>query len=39
MELTPRVVGTIDGTRVYPVSVSHNWRDEVERVIFVELPE
>lgn len=39
MELTPRVVGTIDGTRVYPVSVSHNWRDEVERVIFIELPE
>lgn len=39
MELTPKVVGTIDGTRVYPVSVSHNWRDEVERVIFIELPE
>ena len=38
-ELTPRVVGTIDGTRVYPVSVSRNWRDDVLRVIFVELPE
>ena len=39
IELTPRVVGTIDGTLVYPVSVSHNWRDEVLRVIFIELPE
>jgi hypothetical protein len=39
IELTPRVVGTIDGTRVYPLSVSHNWRDEVERVVFIELPE
>lgn len=38
-ELTPKVVGTIDGTRIYPVSVSHNWRDEVLRVIFIELPE
>lgn len=37
--LTPLVVGTIDGTRVYPLSVSHNWRDEVERVVFIELPE
>lgn len=39
IELTPRVVGRIDGTFVYPVSVSHNWCDEVERVVFIELPE
>jgi hypothetical protein len=39
IDLTPRVVGRIDGTFVYPVSVSHNWRDEVLRVIFIELPE
>lgn len=39
MELSPRVVGTIDGTLVYPISVSHNWKDDVVGVVFFELPE
>lgn len=36
--LTPKVAGTIDGTRVYPVSISDNWRDETQHVVFMELP-
>lgn len=36
--LTPKVVGTIDGARVYPVSISDNWRDETQHVVFMELP-
>ena len=39
IRLTPRVAGIIDGTGVYPLSVSHNWRDDVEGVVFIELPE
>ena len=39
VDLSPRVVGRIDGTLVYPISVSHNWRDDVIDVVFFELPE
>lgn len=39
VELSPRLVGRIDGTLVYPISVSHNWRDDVIDVVFFELPE
>ena len=28
-ELTPRHLLTIDGTTLYPFSISHNWRDDV----------
>ena len=37
MKQTPRVYGTIDGTSVYPVSISHAWRDDVIKVVFMEI--
>lgn len=37
IELTPKVKGTIDGTTVWPLSVSRNWRDDTEEVIFIEV--
>ena len=37
VELSPRVVGRIDGTLVYPISVSHNWRDDVTTITLIEL--
>jgi hypothetical protein len=33
---TPLVYGNIDGTSMYPVSISHVWRDEITRVVFMQ---
>lgn len=36
--ITPLVKGTIDGTMMYPISISRDWRDDVVRVVLMELP-
>ena len=37
-DITPLVKGTIDGTMMYPISISRDWRDDVVRVVLMELP-
>lgn len=36
-QLTPQHVSTIDGTQVYPYSISHEWRDDSMHVLFQEI--
>lgn len=36
-QLTPQHVSTIDGTQVYPYSISHEWRDDSIHVLFQEI--
>lgn len=35
--LTPMNKGTIDGTTLYPVSISRNWRDDIVKVDFMQI--
>ena len=36
--LSPGMFLTIDGTRCYPLSISHEWRDDVINVSLIEIP-
>lgn len=36
-DLSPKVIGTIDGTRVYPISISHDWRNNIMQAVFMEV--
>ena len=35
--ITPRHKVTLDGTTFYPISISHNWRDDVTALNLIEL--
>lgn len=35
--LSPGMKATLDGTGVYPISISHNWRDDIMNVTLLEL--
>lgn len=37
MKMTPRVYGVIDGTTLYPVSISHLRGDDIVKVVFMEI--
>lgn len=36
--ISPRNLVTLDGTTMHPVSISHEWRDDVTRISFIEIP-
>lgn len=36
--INPRNTATIDGSMMYPISISRDWRDDVVRVVLMELP-
>lgn len=36
--ITPRNLVTLDGTTMHPVSISHEWRDDVTRISLIEIP-
>lgn len=37
VNLSPGMKATLDGTGVYPISISHNWRDDIVNVTLLEL--
>ena len=37
IDITPQVKGTIDGTELYPVSISRDWRDDVVKLVMMEI--
>lgn len=34
--ITPRDLLTIDGTTMWPIAISHDWRDDVTRITAME---
>lgn len=36
--ISPMNKATIDGTSCYPISISHDWREDVTRLLLLELP-
>lgn len=37
IDLSPRIIGTLDDTRVHPISVSHDWRNNIMQAILMEV--
>ena len=37
IDLSPQIIGTLDGTRVHPISVSHDWRNDIMQAILMEV--
>jgi hypothetical protein len=37
IDLGPQIIGTLDGTRVHPISVSHDWRNDIMQAILMEV--
>ena len=37
IDLSPRIIDTLDGTRVHPISVSHDWRNNIMQAVLMEV--
>lgn len=37
IDLGPQIIGKLDGTRVHPISVSHDWRNDIMQAILMEV--
>ena len=37
VNLSPGMKATLESTNVYPVSISHEWRDDVVKAVFMEI--
>jgi hypothetical protein len=37
-DISPQIFLQIDGTKTYPISISHNWRDDITTIISLQIP-
>ena len=37
-DISPQMFLQIDGTKTYPISISHNWRDDITTIISLQIP-
>lgn len=38
-DISPQMMVRVDGTKAYPISISHNWRDDITTLVILEIPE